>query len=107
MSWRKPRYAAVLMGLESGQKHGLGNLISFHNQDEAILWAMRMNEKEDHLGLTKWMVEEIPTKIQYPEGIPRWFTWIQHTIKYLIVCRRRDHEVTVYQSCDRCGENLP
>lgn len=109
MSWRKPRYRAVLIGLESGHKHSMESLFSFRTMHEAIIWAAEMNEKDRYsdLGLTKWAVEEIPEKIQYVDGIPRWFTWLHHWYEYFIFCRRSGHTTTQWDSCDRCGENLP
>jgi hypothetical protein len=40
--------------------------------------------------------------IEYPPGIPRWFTYLSHRINRRR-CAKRGHVLTEYSSCDYCG----
>lgn len=42
-------------------------------------------------------------KIEYVDGVPRWFTWLLHKWTYYTHCKRRGHTLTAWQSCNRCG----
>lgn len=44
--------------------------------------------------------------IEYPVGIPRWFTYLAH-LWYSRRCRRNgEHVQTRWASCDYCGQKL-
>lgn len=45
-------------------------------------------------------------KVEYPSGppdIPRWFIYLTHWVNKRLFCRH-GHTVTVYRSCNTCGE---
>lgn len=47
----------------------------------------------------------VKTRVEMVEGVPRWFTLTHHWIAKRR-CLRRGHELSVWRSCNRCGEIL-
>lgn len=47
----------------------------------------------------------LPRDVEYPTGVPRWFTYLAHRW-----CRRRcakvGHTITIWNSCNHCGQKL-
>jgi uncharacterized OB-fold protein len=43
-------------------------------------------------------------RIQYPHGVPRWFTYCYHHVSKRR-CKRTGHLITYWSTiCDHCGE---
>ncbi len=48
-------------------------------------------------------------RIEYPPhdpgqpAVPHWFTYLVHWVNKRLYCRR-GHTLTLYRSCNRCGE---
>lgn len=97
---RRYWYQAVLIGQESGDRHDLSGLMSFRHFHDAVLWVLEQNASNGTEPLTVWRVEEIPTKIRYVPGIPRWFAWALHHVS-VRRCRRIGHQGAVV--CEHCG----
>jgi primosomal protein N' len=44
-------------------------------------------------------------KIEYVNGVPRWFTRLHHRMT-VRRCHKLGHQLSFYRSCDHCGQLL-